>query len=134
MINGSGKYTVKTRYLEVTICAPPMPCRPARGDYRDSGREYSERSGRILRAFRVRALNTFITCCRGQRIGIFPGFGVGKSVLLSMLAANVAADVTVIGLIGERGCGVREFPPGQPRRGLSCAFGRSLSQPPTSRR
>ena len=57
----------------------------------------------------VRAINSFLSTCRGQRMGIFSGSGVGKSVLMSMLARYTAADVSVIGLIGERGREVQEF-------------------------
>jgi len=57
----------------------------------------------------VRSLNTFLTCCRGQRMGIFAGSGVGKSIVMSMLARNSQADVNVIGLIGERSRELQEF-------------------------
>jgi flagellum-specific ATP synthase len=57
----------------------------------------------------VRAINAMLTIGRGQRIGLFAGTGVGKSVLLGMMARYTGADVIVVGLIGERGREVKEF-------------------------
>ena len=57
----------------------------------------------------IRAINALLTVGRGQRIGLFAGSGVGKSVLLGMMARYTAADVIVVGLIGERGREVKEF-------------------------
>jgi flagellum-specific ATP synthase len=75
--------------------APPLATRRARvGGKLDMG---------------IRAMNTFTTLCKGQRMGIFAGSGVGKSTLLAMLARNSNADAIVIGLIGERGREVKEF-------------------------
>lgn len=57
----------------------------------------------------VKAIDGFLTCGEGQRVGIFAGSGVGKSTLLGMISRYSAADVNVIGLIGERGREVRDF-------------------------
>ena len=57
----------------------------------------------------IRAINALLTVGRGQRLGLFSGSGVGKSVLLGMMARYTAADVIVVGLIGERGREVKEF-------------------------
>jgi flagellum-specific ATP synthase len=57
----------------------------------------------------IRAIDALVTCGKGQRVGIFAGSGVGKSVLLGSIARNCAADLNVIALVGERGREVRDF-------------------------
>jgi flagellum-specific ATP synthase len=73
-------------------------------------------------ALGVRALDAFVPCGQGQRLGIFAGSGVGKSSLLGMIARSTSADVNVIALVGERGREVREFV----ERDLGAALERSV--------
>ena len=85
----------------------------------------------------VRALDAFATCRRGQRLGLFAASGVGKSTLLSMLAAGADCDVAVLALVGERGRELREFieddlgPAGLSRSVVVCA---TSDSPPLMRR
>jgi flagellum-specific ATP synthase len=57
----------------------------------------------------IKAIDAFVTCGRGQRVGIFGGSGVGKSTLIGMMSRGTAADMTVLALVGERGREVGEF-------------------------
>jgi flagellum-specific ATP synthase len=83
------------------VRSEPMQRRPINAMDRDPVRQPLDTG--------VRAINTMLTVGRGQRIGLFAGTGVGKSVLLGMMARYTAADVIVVGLIGERGREVKEF-------------------------
>ncbi|WP_284466781.1 flagellar protein export ATPase FliI [Diaphorobacter nitroreducens] len=83
------------------VTAQPMDRRPINAMERDPVREPLDTG--------VRAINALLTVGRGQRLGLFAGSGVGKSVLLGMMARYTQADVIVVGLIGERGREVKEF-------------------------
>jgi flagellum-specific ATP synthase len=72
----------------------------------------------------VRAINALLCVGRGQRMGLFAGSGVGKSVLLGMMARYTEAEVIVVGLIGERGREVKEFIEQILGRGRPAPFGR----------
>ena len=84
----------------------------------------------------VRSVDTLLTCGRGQRMGIFAGSGVGKSTLLGMMARGTAADVIVVGLVGERGREVREFLEddlGPEGRARACTVVATSDEPPLLR-
>jgi len=83
------------------VAAEPMDRRLINAMDRDPVRETLDTG--------VRAINALLTVGRGQRLGLFAGSGVGKSVLLGMMARYTQADVIVVGLIGERGREVKEF-------------------------
>ena len=93
-VDGGGPLVEGDRPRAVRAAPPPAASRGRLGERLDLG---------------VSALNLFAPVCKGQRMGLFAGSGVGKSVLMSMLARGADADVVVIGLIGERGREVREF-------------------------
>lgn len=93
-IDGKGPLMPGEEHMLLRNKAPAAHDRKRLGDKLDLG---------------VRAINSFLSTCRGQRMGIFAGSGVGKSVLMSMLARYTEAEVSVIGLIGERGREVQEF-------------------------
>ena len=93
-IDGKGPLTPGAHPVPLKNKPPAPHSRQRLGDQLDLG---------------VRAVNSFLATCQGQRMGIFSGSGVGKSVLLSMMARYTKADISVIGLIGERGREVQEF-------------------------
>jgi flagellum-specific ATP synthase len=93
-VDGKGPLPQGAKMQPINAAPPPACSRARVGERLETG---------------VRALDLFAPLCEGQRLGLFAGSGVGKSVLLSMLARWTACDVAVIGLIGERGREVMEF-------------------------
>ncbi|NLW34867.1 FliI/YscN family ATPase [Syntrophorhabdus aromaticivorans] len=87
----------------------PIDCRESIPIYRDTINPMMKQRITEPLDLGIRSMNGLLTCGKGQRIGIFAGSGVGKSVLLGMIARHTEAKVNVIGLIGERGREVREF-------------------------
>jgi flagellum-specific ATP synthase len=87
----------------------PLNCRESIPIYQAAANPMKKRRIAEPLDLGVRSINGLLTCGRGQRMGIFAGSGVGKSVLLGMVARHTEAKVNVIGLIGERGREVREF-------------------------
>ncbi len=93
VIDGQPEPSLRDRTI-VNRCAPPAYERPNIDTPLSTG---------------IRAIDGLLPCGRGQRLGVFSGAGVGKSVLLGMLARHSEADVNVIALIGERGREVKDF-------------------------
>ena len=93
-VDGKGPIGSGSKPYPIHNQPPPAHSRTRVGDKMDLG---------------VRAMNTFLTVCNGQRMGIFAGSGIGKSTVLSMMARHTSAEVNVIGLVGERGREAREF-------------------------
>ncbi|OYY94324.1 MAG: flagellar protein export ATPase FliI [Hydrogenophilales bacterium 28-61-23] len=100
VVDGAGRPLDRLGILDVPRRAP-LYSRPINPMERDPIKEVLDVG--------VRAINALLTVGRGQRMGLFAGSGVGKSMLLGMMARYTAADVVVVGLIGERGREVKDF-------------------------
>ena len=100
ILNGAGSQIDEAEALELELTYPliSQPFNPLKRAAIDTPMDVG-----------VRAINGLLTVGRGQRIGLFAGSGVGKSVLLSMMTRFTEADLVVVGLIGERGREVKEF-------------------------
>ncbi len=100
VINGMGEPIDSLGDLDLTDSVPL---------YRNSVNPLSRRPIHEALDIGIKSINAFLTVGRGQRVGIMAGSGVGKSVLMGMIARSTKSDVNVIALIGERGREVREF-------------------------